>query len=53
MNAYQDTVYLVRNSNEWIVPREVEGKIVLAPNQKSSSKNLLRSGKDHPMRENK
>ncbi|XP_022848832.1 uncharacterized protein LOC111371157 [Olea europaea var. sylvestris] len=52
VNAYESSVYPVRNPDEWRVPDEVEFQIVLAPNQKRSSgrptekrKRLSREGK--------
>ncbi|XP_022883486.1 uncharacterized protein LOC111400302 [Olea europaea var. sylvestris] len=47
VNAYESSIYLVGNPDEWRVPIEVEFQIVLAPNQKQSSRRQLRRGRDH------
>lgn len=34
VNMYQDFIHPIRNPNEWMVPEEVQSKIMLAHNQK-------------------
>lgn len=34
MNAYQNTVYPVKNPKEWTMPRKVEDTMMLTSNQK-------------------